>query len=84
MILLLSALFFNIVVLAIIINNDRFRVRSNLNTCSAVAQMGDRLATIDMGRKEVGAAVPLSVGKMSPHLTQCGLGRDLPPYQVAY
>jgi len=28
---------------------------------SAVAEMGDRLATIDLGRK-VGAAVPLSVG----------------------
>jgi len=28
---------------------------------SASAEMGDRLATIDMGRK-VGAAVPLSVG----------------------
>jgi len=36
---------------------------------SAVAEMGDRLATIDIGRK-VGAAVPLSVGgKLSPHLT---------------
>ena len=28
---------------------------------SAIAEMGDRLATIDMGRK-VGAAVPLSLG----------------------
>ena len=44
--------------------------------------MSDRLATIDMGRK-VGAAVPLSVrGELRPHLTQCGLGRGLPPYQV--
>jgi len=31
-----------------------------LDKSSAVAEMGDRLATIDMGRK-VGAAVPLSV-----------------------
>jgi len=38
---------------------------------SAVAEMGDRLTTIDMGRKE-GAAVPLSGGD-GPHLTQCGL-----------
>jgi len=30
------------------------------NKSSAVAEMGDRLATIDIGRK-VGAAVPLSV-----------------------
>jgi len=29
------------------------------NKCSAVAEMGDHLATIDMGRK-VGTAVPLS------------------------
>jgi len=43
--------------------------------------MGDRLATIDMGRK-VGAAVPLS-GQLGPHLTQCRLGRGLPSYQVA-
>jgi len=30
--------------------------------------MGDRLATIDMGRK-VGAAVPLSGEELAPHLT---------------
>jgi len=30
--------------------------------------MGDRLATIDMGRK-MGAAVPLSVGELGPHQT---------------
>jgi len=29
-----------------------------------------------------GAAVPLSVGKLGPHLTQCRLGWGLPPYQV--
>jgi len=48
---------------------------------SAVAEMGDRLATIGMGRKwgeaTVGAGSPLG-----PHLTQCGLGRGLPLYQV--
>jgi len=32
-------------------------------TSSAVAEMGDHLATIDMGRK-VGAAVSLSVGEL--------------------
>ena len=31
---------------------------------SAVAEMGDRLATIDMGR-QVGTAVPLYVGELS-------------------
>jgi len=32
------------------------------NKSSAVAEMGDGLATIDMGQKVGGAAVPLSVG----------------------
>jgi len=51
------------------------------NNSSAVAEMGDRLATIDMGRK-VGAAVPpFYWGELDPHVTQCGLG--LSPYQVA-
>jgi len=40
------------------------------------------LATIDMGQK-VGAAVPLSMGELGPHLTKCHLGQGLPPYQVA-
>jgi len=52
------------------------------NKSSAFAEMGDRLATIDNGRK-VGAAVPLSMGELNPNLIQCGLGRGLPPYQVA-
>ena len=53
------------------------------NKCSAVAEVGDCLATIDMGRKE-GAAVPLLEGRWVPiYLTQCGLGRGLFPYQVA-
>ena len=38
---------------------------------SAVAEMGDRLAAIDIGQK---SAVPLSVGELGPHLTQCRLG----------
>ena len=45
--------------------------------------MGNRLATTDIGRKE-GTAVSLYGGRAAPagpHLTQCGLGRDLPPYQ---
>jgi len=33
--------------------------------------MGDRLATIDMGRK-LGAVALL--GELDPHVTQCGLG----------
>jgi len=46
---------------------------------SVVGEMGDRLATIDMGRRE-GAAVPLSGGgSWAPSNTMC-LGRDLPSY----
>jgi len=33
--------------------------------------------------RKVGAVVPLSVGELSSHVTQCRLGRDLPPWQVA-
>ena len=46
-----------------------------------VAEMGDRLATIDMGQKL--GTVPLLEGELGPHVTQCGLGRGLPSYQVA-
>ena len=55
---------------------------SNKNKSSAVAEMGDRLATIDMGRKVRGAAVGAG-SPLDPHLIQCGLGRGLPLYQVA-
>jgi len=41
------------------------------------------MATIDMGRKEAGV-LPLSRGQLCPRLTQCGLGRVILPYQVAY
>jgi len=47
----------------------------------AVAKMGDRGGAV--GLKVEGAAVPLSVGELGRHLTQCRLGRGLPPYQVA-
>jgi len=47
------------------------------NKCSAVAVVGDRLATIDMGRKLGGLLCPLFRGgvweELGPHLSQCGL-----------
>jgi len=49
----------------------------NPNKSSAVAEMGDRLATIGIGRKWGGAAVGAG-SPLGPHLTQCGLGRGLP------
>jgi len=51
------------------------------NKCSAAAEMSDHFAATDMGRKER-AAVPL-LRELGPHLTQYGLGRGLPPYQLA-
>ena len=54
----------------------------NRNKCSAVAEMGDRLATIDMGRK-LGGYVPFGAAGVDRHVTQCRLGRGLPSYQVA-
>jgi len=45
--------------------------------------MGDRLATIDMGRK-LGSCALFWGGELGPHLTQYGLGWGLPRYQVAY
>jgi len=50
------------------------------NKCSAVAAMADRLATIDMDRKL--GLCPFEEGELSPHLTQCGQGRCVPPYEV--
>jgi len=51
------------------------------NKSSAVAEMGDHLAVIDMGRKLW--AVPLFWGELGPRVTQCRLDQGLPPYQVA-
>ena len=42
--------------------------------------MGNRLATVDMGRKVRGCCAHLRGGGswLGPHLTQCRLGRGLP------
>jgi len=68
-------------------NNDVGSVLKQVghsHKCSAVAKMGDSLATIDMGRKQgKGCCAPFLGGEMGPHLTQCGLGRGLPLYKVA-
>jgi len=56
------------------------------NNSSAVAEMGDRLVTIDMGEtiwSEKWGLLPLSEGELGPHLTQCRLDRGLSLYQVA-
>jgi len=59
--------------------------RQLLYKSSAVVEMGDRLATIGMDRltEKWGAAIPFSVRELGSYLTQCRLGRALPPYQVA-
>jgi len=57
---------------------------SFLNTSSAVAEMGNCLATVDMGQKVGGVrCAPFHGGELGPYLIQCRLGRGLPPYQVA-
>jgi len=45
--------------------------------------MGDRLATIEMGRKEGGLLCPFRREELGLHVTQCRLSRCLPRYQVA-
>jgi len=50
---------------------------------AAVAEMGDRLATTDMGRNVGGAVPPPLLGEKGSQLTRCRPGRGLPPYQVA-
>jgi len=45
--------------------------------------MGDRLATIDMGRIFGGSASFFAEGELGTHLTQYRLGRGLPLYQLA-
>jgi len=47
---------------------------STRNKCSAAAEMGNRLATIDMGRK-LGSRAPFYGGELGLHLAQCGLDR---------
>ena len=48
---------------------------------SAVVEMGDRLATIDTGRK-VGGMCRFLGEELGLHLTQSRVCRGLPPYQV--
>jgi len=52
------------------------RVFYLLNKCSAVAEMDNRLGTIDMGRKEEGVLLcPFRRGGAGPHLTKCRLAK---------
>jgi len=54
------------------------------NKSSAVDQMGDRLATIDMGRKLGGVPAFFRKGaELGLNLTKCGRSRGLPPCQVS-
>jgi len=54
-----------------------------MNKYSAVAEMGDHLATIDTALKLGGGCAPFRKGELGPHVTQCGHGQILPSYQVA-
>jgi len=50
---------------------------------SAVAEMGDRARATWAEKCGGGLLCPFPWGELGPHLTQCGLGRSLPLYQVA-
>ena len=50
-----------------------------LNKSSAVAEMGDRLATRDMSQKVGLGCCAHFPGELGPHQTQCRLGQGLPP-----
>jgi len=61
------------------------------NKCSAIAEMDNRLATMNIGRKlgavpfggdELGRLCPIG-GELGPQVTQYGLGRGVPSHQVA-
>jgi len=49
-----------------------------IKKCSAVADMGEPLATTDMDRKSEGQFL-FAGGELDPSLTQCDLSRGLPP-----
>ena len=51
------------------------------NKSSAVAEMGDRARA--KWAEMWGLLCPFPCEELGPHLTQCRLGRGLPPYQVA-
>jgi len=51
------------------------------NKSSADTKMGDHLATTDRAKKW-GLLCPFPWEQLDPHLTQCCLGRGLPPYHV--
>ena len=59
-----------------------FTTINNSYKCSAVAEMGDRMVTIDTDRKLGDGLCPVG-GLLGSHVTQFGLGRGLPFYQVA-
>jgi len=62
--------------------NRKSYIGPNLYKSSAVAEMGD--CTREKWAEKWGRLLcPFTLGKLGPHLTQCRLGRGLPPYQVA-
>ena len=61
---------FNLRLRATILLSLNLNLKITNNKCSAAAEMGDRLAAIDMDRK-LGGCAPL--GGLGPHVAQCGL-----------
>jgi len=61
---------------SVVLQPSHDRRKAGDNKYPAAAEMGDRLATTDTGRKLKGCA-PFRAGELDPHLTQCALGRGL-------
>jgi len=59
------------------------KLKWSWNKSSAVAEIGWLFGHNRHRQRSGGDTVSLSVGELGPHLTQCGLGQGLPPYQVA-
>jgi len=57
-------------------SSRRCGFKRRCNKCLAAAKMGDRLATTDISRKLCPPRF-FGGGELSPHLTQCRLGRGL-------
>jgi len=66
-----------------LINEKKMFFFNILNKCSAVAEMGNCLATIDIRQKVWRLLCPFLLGELGLDLIQCLLSSGLPPYHVA-
>jgi len=60
-------------------NTTHTMPKQELSSCSDGRPFGYKRQAEKWG----GCCAPFHVGELGPHLTQCHMGRDLPPHQVA-